>query len=148
MAHLEFFLVSKEISVDQQTNRMSLFNVIEQLVSPEFPFPLPFATAVSLWVAENGDVGQDFQCILRTVLPDGVIHEFPTNFTFKTRRHRVIQRIQGVPISQPGLLRFEVLLNGKHQSSHEIDVLQIDPNELKPAPKTIWSIRIEHLPFP
>ncbi len=134
---MEFFLVSEDISVDQQTNRLSLFNVIEQLTISNFPFPLPFAASVSLWVAEDGDEGQDFQCILRILLPDGKKHDFPTNFNFKTRRHRVIQRIQGVPISKPGLLRFEVLLNGKHQASHEIDILEIDPNELLPSVETI-----------
>jgi len=135
---MEFFLVSEDVSVDQQTNRMSLFNVIEQLASPSFPFPLLYAASVSLWVAEDDDdEGKDYQCILRILLPDGIKHDFPTNFTFKTRRHRIITRIQGIPITKPGLLQFEILLNGKHHATHEIDILQIDPNELLPAAETI-----------
>ncbi|HAY23282.1 MAG TPA: hypothetical protein DCY27_14190 [Desulfobacterales bacterium] len=137
MAHMEFFLVAEDLSVDQQTNRLSLFNIIEQLTGCNFPFPLPFAAAVSLWVAEDGDESQDFQCILHIILPDGETYDFPTNFTFKTRRHRVIQRIQGIPITKSGLLRFEVHLNGKHQASHEIDILKIDPHEMLPTAETI-----------
>jgi len=128
---MEFFVVSEEVSVDQQTNRLSLFNVLEQLAGPNFPFPLS-AVAVSLWVAEEGDDGRDFQCMLRVLLPDGNRHDFTTNFTFRGRRHRVIQRIIGFPINEPGMLRFEVRINGEYQASHEVDVLRINPSELPP----------------
>jgi len=132
MAHMEFFIVSEEVSVDQQTNRLSLFNVLEQVGGPDFPFVLLSATAVSLWVAEDGDDGHDFQCIVRVLLPDGGRHELTTNFTFRGRRHRIIQRIQGLPINGPGLLRFEILLNGEYRASHEVDTLRI-PSELPPT---------------
>jgi hypothetical protein len=133
MAHMEFFLVSEEVSVDQQTNRLSLFNVLEQVRNTEFPFVLPSAAAVSLWVAEPGDDTQDFQCILRITLPDGSQHNFTSNFSFRTSRHRVIQKIQGLTINGSGMLRFEVLLNGEYKARHEVDVLRIDPSERLPT---------------
>ena len=37
MARMEFFLISEDVSVDQQTNKLSLFNFIEQLTSSNFP---------------------------------------------------------------------------------------------------------------
>jgi hypothetical protein len=132
MAHMEFFVVSEDVSIDQQTNRLSLFNVLEQLAMPNFPF-MASAVAVSLWVAEDGDDGRDFQCMLRVFLPDGNSRDFTTNFTFRGRRHRVIQRILGFTINEPGMLRFEVLLNGEHKASHKVDVLRIDLSELPPT---------------
>lgn len=135
MAHMEFFVVSEELSVDQQTNRLSLFNVLEQIAGPNFPLVLLSAAAISLWVADAGDDGRDFQCMLRIILPNGRQHEFTSNFRFGARRHRVIQRLQGFPIDEPGVLRFEVLLNGEHQASHEVDVLRIDASGLPPTPE-------------
>lgn len=126
MAHMEFFIVSEEISVDQQTNRLSLFNVLEQIAGPNFPLVLFSAAAVSLWVAEPGDDERDFQCTLRILTPNGDQRDISTNFRFRGRRHRVIQRLQGFPINEPGMLRFEVLLNGEYQASHEVDVTRID----------------------
>jgi hypothetical protein len=125
MARLEFFAVSEGVSVDQFTNRVSIFNILEQLASPEFPFVLASATAVSLWTMEAGDDERDFQCMLRITMPDGAQQEFTSNFKTLMRRHRVIQGIQGFPLTEPGLLRFEVLLNGEHAASHEVDVSRI-----------------------
>lgn len=133
MAHMEFFIVSEEVSVDQQTNRLSLFNVLEQVAGSDFPLVVLSVAAVSLWVAEAGDDGRDFQCMMRVFLPDGNRHEITSNFKFRGRRHRVIQRIQGLTINAPGLLRFEVLLNGEHQANHEVDVSRINSAELQPT---------------
>uniref|UniRef100_A0A7V4G6T2 Uncharacterized protein n=1 Tax=Desulfobacca acetoxidans TaxID=60893 RepID=A0A7V4G6T2_9BACT len=132
MAHMEFFIVSEEVSVDQQTNRLSLFNVIEQIMAADFPFSLLPCVAVSLWVAEQDDYKIDFQCTLRIISPGSENREFPINFKFLSRRHRVIHRIHGVPINEPGLLRFEILLNGQYQACHEVDVGRIDPANLIP----------------
>lgn len=132
MAHMEFFIVSEEVSVDQQTNRLSLFNVIEQITAADFPLMLLSGAAVSLWVAEQGDDQLDFQCTLRIIAPGSEHRDFPSNFTFQSRRHRVIHRIHGVPINEPGLLRFEILLNGQYQASHEVDVVRIDLANLIP----------------
>ena len=122
MARLEFFVVSEGISVDQFTNRLSLFNILEEVASPNFPFVLPSAVAVSLWMMEAGDDERDLQCMLRVTMPNVAKIEFTTNFKTSGRRHRVIQTIQGVPLNEPGVLRFEVLLNGEHAASHEVDV--------------------------
>ncbi len=108
MARLEFFVVSESVSVDQQTNRLSLFNVLEQVASINFPSVLPSAVAVSMWMAEDGDDVRDFQCTLRITLPNDNRHEFASNFKFRARRQRVIQRVEGFPLNEPGVLRFEV----------------------------------------
>jgi len=133
MAHMEFFVVSEDLSVDQQTNRLSLFNVLEQIAGSDFPLVLQSAAAISCWVAEAGDEGRDFQCMLRVILPNARQYDFPSNFRFGARRHRVIQRLQGFPIDEPGVLRFEVLLNGEHKASHEVDVSRINASDLPPT---------------
>lgn len=135
MARLEFFAVSESMSVDQYTNRLSLFNILEEVRSPNFPFALTSATAVSLWTMEAGDDEREFQCMLRITMPDGPQHEFTSNFRTSMRRHRVIQGFQGFLLNEPGMLRFEVLLNGRHEATHEVDILRInmDTEDLAPT---------------
>jgi len=122
MARLEFFVVSEGVTVDKFTNQLSLFNILEGVASNNFPFVLPYFVAVSMWMMEDGDGERDFQVMLRVTMPNLAPQEFTTNFKFISRRHRVLQRIQGLPLNEPGVLRFEVLLNGQHAASHEVDV--------------------------
>lgn len=122
MARLEFFVVSEGLSVDKFTNQLSLFNILEEVASDNFPSVLPYFVAVSMWMMEAGDGERDFQCMLRVTMPNLAPTEFTTNFKFISRRHRVLQRIQGLPLNEPGVLRFEVLLNGEHAATHEVDI--------------------------
>lgn len=132
MAHMEFFVVSEDLSVDQQTNRLSLFNVLEQISGTNFPLVLKSFAAITLWVKEAADEDRDFQCMLRIIMPNGRQHNFTSNFKFVARRHRVVQRFEGFPIDEPGILRFEVLLNGEPKASHEVEVSRIDASDLPP----------------
>ena len=47
MAELEYFLVAESVSVDQLTNRISLFNVVEQVAASKFPVTIPQIVAVA-----------------------------------------------------------------------------------------------------
>ena len=38
------------------------------------------------------------------------------------KRHRIIQRFEGIPLQRPGDLTFEALLNGTHQASQVVIV--------------------------
>lgn len=112
MAHLEYFLVAEDVSVDQTTNRLSLFNTLEEFQTPGFPLLISKCCAVALWQKEPDDEGRDFQCVLRIILPTGQTHQLETNFRMANPRHRIINRIQGLPILAAGELRFDLLLNG------------------------------------
>ncbi len=61
MPKLEYFLVAESVSVDQQTNRISFFNVVEQVNVPVFPFTIPQIVAVASWNTEEGDAKRTFR---------------------------------------------------------------------------------------
>ena len=71
MARLEYFIVSKSMSVDIRTNQTSLFEVLEEIQAPAFPAVLPQCVAVTLWRKEEGDEDQDFQSRLVVTTPSG-----------------------------------------------------------------------------
>jgi hypothetical protein len=124
MARLEFFVVSQSIAVDDATNYVSVLEILEQIQVPSFPKVIPQCVAVSLWRKEAGDEESDFQLLLRITTPPDGVHEIRTNFRLTAPRHRVIQRIQGLPITGEGQLRFEAIINGQHAADHIIDVQQ------------------------
>ena len=72
MPNLEYFLICESLSTDRETNRVSLFNVLEELQvlgkeetsAQPVPFPRQLV-AVSCWNREPGDENQDYQATLK-----------------------------------------------------------------------------------
>jgi hypothetical protein len=125
MPSLEFFLVSERCATDQVTNKLSIFEVLEEVRSSTFPASIYSAVAITLWRADPEDINLDFQANLVLHLPDGTQHTFATNFRMTSPRHRTLQRLQGIQLNSPGELRFEMTLNGRHIADHFVTVIQM-----------------------
>jgi hypothetical protein len=124
--------------VDQATNRLSLFNVLETVQAPRFPMLVLKCMAVALWRRDAGDEERDFQSMLRITLPGGAVHQIETNFRIRRTRHRIVNRLSGLPIPEAGDVHFELLLNGQHAASHIINA------ELQPAAQAQPPQQLEH----
>ena len=122
MAKLEYFLVAESVSVDQSTNRISFFNVVEQVNVSEFPATIPQIIAVAAWNNEEGDDKKDFQVTLRITSPGGEPDDNTHNFRMPAKRSRAILVFQGIKLTGPGKLLVVLSLNGNHQATHSIDV--------------------------
>ena len=120
MPQLEYFLVAESAAVDQFTNRVSIFNVLE---SVRGQIPSQFQSiAISAWNREAGDEDIDFQVQVRILTPSGnTVGEFPINFRFTNPRQRVFQAVQ-VNLVEAGEFRFALSINGQHKASHALTV--------------------------
>ncbi len=126
MPKLEYFLVAESVSVDQTTNRISIFHILEEIHVAKFPFALPLLAAVAQWNAEDGDVDRDFQVGLVIKPPDGQPKEFSQNFRMIHPRLRTIMNLVGLPLTQPGTMTVEIKLNGDHKAYHTTDIRKIE----------------------
>ncbi len=126
MPSLEYFLVADSFSVDQTTNRLSIFHVLEEIHAPEFPIVIARLVAVAHWNAEEGDADRDFQIGFIIKSPDGERPEFTQNFRMIRPRHRTIAHFMGLPVPGPGVMTIEIRLNGKHEAVHTIDIRKIE----------------------
>lgn len=126
MPKLEYFVVAESVTVDQFTNRVSLFNVCDEVAVLKFPASLGQLVAVCSWNAEEADIGKDFQVgvVLRT--SDGTKGPFTSNFTMKGKRHRTVLALRDFRVSKAGRVEFEVTLNSEHAASHVVDVYSIE----------------------
>lgn len=124
MPRLEYFLVAESVSVDQVTNRVSIFNVVEQVQVPKFPHPLGNLVAVAMWVGAEGDADDDFQVGIALTLPgEKEPRKFPQNFRMPLRRLRTLAYFQGLEVKQTGTIEVDLSLNGEHRATHVIDVV-------------------------
>jgi hypothetical protein len=128
MPKLEYFLLCESVAVDQDTNRISLFNVLEdfQVARPEDPTKKPAYilsqfVAVALFNRESEDGEKEFEACLRIHLPDDQHSENKISFRMERNRQRVLMRFVGMPpVGKDGVLRFELLLDGTRCASHTV----------------------------
>ena len=128
MPKLEYFLLCESVSVDQDTNRISLFNLLEdfQIASPETNGKAPGYflgqfVAVALFNREPDDGEKDFEACLRFKLPNDQHSEHKIAFRMERNRQRVLMRFVGMPpVGNDGVLRFELLLEGTQCASHTV----------------------------
>ena len=115
--------------MDQFTNTVSVFHVIEQIRSAIFPVPIRRFACVSSLNIEEEDFGKDYQLTVRIKNPSGE-DEKPNriNFTAEKRRQRFIAHLINFKIDGPGQLLFELLLNEDRLASHTVDVIKAEPD--------------------
>jgi hypothetical protein len=124
MAQLDFFLVCESYAIDKQTNRLSIFNVLENIGATRFPAIHQLATAITLLRIEEGDYDQDMQLMLTLTKPGQPSQSFPLNFRFERgkTRHRLIQGFSPIELTQAGHLTFAIALNGAHFATYRVPV--------------------------
>ncbi len=128
MPKLEYFLLCESVAVDQDTNRISLFNVLEdfQITPPEDPTKKPAYilsqfVAVALFNREPDDGDNEFEACLRINLPENQNTDNKITFRMERNRQRLLMRFVGMPpVGNDGVLRFELLLNGNHCATHTV----------------------------
>jgi hypothetical protein len=134
MPILEYFLLAESVSIDQGTNRASIFHVLEEahLQQPENYAILPQVVAISSWHIAPDERAKDFRLTL-LVHPPG--EEAPQKDTGQPHsfslvaepgpapRRRVTWMFIGVTLDRPGNWRFELLIDGEHAANHFVEVL-------------------------
>jgi hypothetical protein len=124
MPTLEYFIVCRSVSIDIDTDEVSLSNVLEDLfLDEDGKALLPRIVAISAWNLDDSELSTDFQTILAIRRPgESKSKDFPMNLSHGRKRHRAMATIVDIPLDNSGELLFQVLLNGTHQASHKVFV--------------------------
>jgi hypothetical protein len=129
MAGLEFFVLAESVSIDQATNRLSVFNILEELRGRTLPRQAPQIVVVSVLLFEEEEQRREWQLALIIRDPAGVErNRFNTNIQGQSRRHRIIQQLRGYSFDSVGEWRAEIELNGEHKACHRLTVAPPDPD--------------------
>lgn len=126
MPELEYFVVAESVSVDQATNRISLFHVLEEIHSAGFPVVIPRVAVVAHWNAREGDLNTDFQMGVCITLAEDPAKDFNLNFRMVRPRQRTIANFVALEVTKPGTMTIELKLNGKHKAFHIVDVRKLE----------------------
>jgi len=129
MPKLEYFLVCESVSIDRETNRISLFNVLEAITpvlqAQDAQYPLTQMAVVACWLRKSHDDPEsEHEQKVRIYVPgreDAV--EATTRFRMQHLRQRSVNRLIGMPeFKESGELRIELCLDGSHEAEHIVTV--------------------------
>ena len=130
-----FTLVARGLSVDTQTNALTVFYVVEQLGPlPRFPAAVPEMALVTLWRLQSGEEGVAFVQRIRFIDPSGKeLGLFEQSFRLEKPRQRMLTHIRMFPVQVSGCHRIEVQIRrdddpdwGPVLASYPIEVIGPD----------------------
>jgi len=122
MIKVRLFLCAEGAVFDQQTNNLSIFNIIEQAQGVAFPLLLSRLAVIATLARERTD-GEPENGIVRVSLNDKEIHRWDCPLSFQNKlRTRTILRVGGLMIPSPGDLRFRLFFNGRSRAEYVIPI--------------------------
>lgn len=136
MIRPKFCVVAEGMSLDAETNAISLFGLIEGITAPAFPLFVQRMICLALWEREEGDrenIDGRFQARLGN---DQVLVQMRVDASFAGHpRCRTFIRLNGLLIPQPGILHFEFLLDDGIRAEFSIStaIAPVAVQEQQPA---------------
>ena len=122
---VQLVVCAESASIDQQTNKLSLFGVMEELQGVGLPGLVP-ATSFVVLLRRTKSESQKPKLKIVVSLNGKSFFESPINADFQTHlRCRSIVNLQGVPITGVGFLEFSVKQKNKVLGSWRTDVRNI-----------------------
>ena len=117
------FILCEDIIRDAESDRISLINITEQLVSIAYPFLLPKIGIFMFLEKENQEVTVSGEILIKN--NDNTLAKNSLILSFSEKdKARVMIKFNGIAIPEPGNLTVDVLLNGETRSSVSIPVFQ------------------------
>jgi hypothetical protein len=122
-----FFGAADGAVVDQQSNRISIFNLLEELSAPGFP-AMHTQMAIIAILDRTQDEPSEPQMSIRIVINQTELITTPIVPSFgEFTRARLVANLSGLAIPEPGMLRCELRLNDDVISTWNVPVREVAP---------------------
>jgi len=113
-----FTVAARGLTIDAQTNTLTLFAVLEEIGAPHLPAAVFELAVITLWRRKPDEEGVGFVQQTRFIDPLGEeIGRLEQTFRFDKPRHRMIGQVHGFPIRTTGCHRIEVLIRRDDEPS-------------------------------
>lgn len=107
---LHFASLSLGASVDQQTGALSVFDVLEEIRTPQLPIQMQ-SLVLALSLEKTSRFGFNGKMLIHVLTPDGnsqAVGNGDLNVVAEQKRMKAVFRFGGFPITQAGPHRFVV----------------------------------------
>jgi hypothetical protein len=133
--------------IDQRSNRISLFNLVEDFNAVSFPaVQLAFTVLVIATRMPNEPAHQTGDLTI-SIGPQQILN-VPVEFNFQTlNRTRIVTEFQGLPLSNPGTLEVVVRVAGQVFGSWQAPVNSRGPVQAAPPAPAPAATNTQTAPF-
>jgi hypothetical protein len=122
MIRLKLCFVAEAVIRDADTNAVSAFNILEALTPAGFPILVQRISCYTLWERENNDAPQ-VNGRFTVAIGDNVLNETAIRMDFAgAPKAKTLINMNGLILPQPGLLRFQIDLDGGAHAEYTVDV--------------------------
>lgn len=132
MLSVQLMLCAMGVVVDQNTNNVSIFNILESLSSPGFPL---FVQKIDLLCVLERDAKDKNKVELELRINNNKAVELfkgPLKVDFQDKfRNRSIVNLNGMAIPNPGKLNFVLYHDNKELAAYSVEINQIGKVEVK-----------------
>lgn len=144
---LNYNLIAQHISVDQNTNNISAFNILDEIVVSSIDEELVDFCIVNAFEVSKRDKDREFILKTQIDIPQEGSKTFSMSLTPSTSKnsHRVFQTVARIPIISTGVVKIRCFLDGKLIASRNIPIT-LDEREWSSADEEQEPILIEENP--
>jgi len=122
---VQFAILAQSVTVDRFSDRLSIFNVYEQVAAPNFPIFVPELSFVVL-LRRTAEEPNAFDTVIRIRNGEAVIGQANMHVNFQGHLvHRSLSNFQGLPIFTPGEIELSFNLPDGQPVSARVPVLQL-----------------------
>jgi hypothetical protein len=123
--NVQFAILAQSVSVDRFTNRLSIFNVLDQIASPHFPVFLPELCFVVM-LQRTANEPNTFDTVIRISNGEAVIGQANMHVDFQGQLvNRSVSNFQGLPIFNPGEIQVNFNFPNGESVGARLPVLQL-----------------------
>lgn len=120
-----FSLCAEGITIDQMTNLVSVYNIMEEITSKGYPSATPYLAMYHVLTKDKDDP-REIDCKVRITNNTEVVFESPTRVNFlDQQRARIIGKVGGLIIPNPGSLFVELLYGEDVLDKQEIPLKSV-----------------------
>jgi hypothetical protein len=116
-------LVAEGVVIDNESNLLSVFNVLEEITPFGFPFLIQRLATVTTTEKDPEDASIPPNCSVQFLLDQDVLLDTPANINFQDRpRNRFKLTVGGLVIPRPGRLTVRLVVAGAILQSYAITI--------------------------
>lgn len=122
---VQFALCAQTASIDRNSNRLSIFNVIDHFPASVLPIVIPAIAFVSI-IESDKDESTNVKGILEIVVNKGLVARMELPITFVNGRlARVVVNFQGIPVREAGPVTFRLTIPNGAAAETTFQVLNL-----------------------
>lgn len=131
---------SELIIVDSNQNTVSIINVIEQIAPQQFPTLLETISVIHSLTGEQIN-NTEYSLILSVKVNENEIVKNPMKVTFESVRIRLLNRLHGIILNEPGKITISLINEINNEELHliEIPILTTHLTKIKQESKQLTS---------